>query len=148
MRIIFLDFDGVLNSNRFFIESNHHPDFFLEDSKMELLKQIVDATDAKIVLSTSWREVWDTDLVIAKKLREYFSSYHLDVYGCTGSIDFDRYLEIKDWIIKHNIESYCVLDDITGPWYELEDHVIITNTTGDGLTKDHVKKAIEILKSK
>ena len=47
-RLIFLDIDGVICCNN---------EGVLEQSKLELLRQVVDATGAKIVLSTDWRRI-------------------------------------------------------------------------------------------
>lgn len=146
MNVIFLDFDGVLNSNKYFTSTKQESPFFLEDEKMHLLKQIIDQTNAKVVLSTSWREIWDTDLEIAKKLKDYFIQFDIDVYSITPCIEYNRVLEIKDWLNNHQVSSYVILDDILGPWFDLEEHVVVTNIDGHGLTEDDVKKAIEILK--
>ena len=40
MKVVFLDFDGVLNSNIFVLDSKQKAPFFLEDDKMLLLKNI------------------------------------------------------------------------------------------------------------
>lgn len=47
MKIIFLDIDGVV--------STHRCQWKLDPEKMELIKRICDATDAKIVVTSSWR---------------------------------------------------------------------------------------------
>ena len=61
MKVIFLDIDGVLNTSQTFIEIDNE---FIKTGKrrieidldrVELLKEIVDATGAVIVLSSSWR---------------------------------------------------------------------------------------------
>lgn len=145
MKVIFLDFDGVLNSNKYFINSTENQPFFLEDEKMELLKNIINETNAKIVLSTSWREIWGIDLEISKKLKEYFDSYNIDIFDVTPCINYNRVDEINFWIKQHKIRSFVILDDITGPWYNLESNVIVTNIDFQGLTEEHVKKAINIL---
>ena len=145
MKVIFLDFDGVLNSNKYFTNSTENQPFFLEDEKMELLKNIINETNAKIVLSTSWREIWGIDLEISKKLKEYFDSYNIDIFDVTPCINYNRVDEINFWIKQHKIRSFVILDDITGPWYNLESNVIVTNIDFQGLTEEHVKKAINIL---
>ena len=145
MKVIFLDFDGVLNSNKYFINSIENQPFFLEDEKMELLKNIIDETNAKIVLSTSWREIWGIDLEISKKLKEYFDSYNIDIFDVTPCINYNRVDEINFWIKQHKIRSFVILDDITGPWFNLESNVIVTNIDFQGLTEEHVKRAINIL---
>lgn len=47
MKVIFLDFDGVITTMK-----SH---WNLCKEKMELVKEIVDKTGAKIVISSSWR---------------------------------------------------------------------------------------------
>ena len=69
MKVIFLDVDGVLNSDEYFdkiknvnicgIESE------IDVEKIKLLKKAVDETGANVVLSSSWRytriitKIWD-----------------------------------------------------------------------------------------
>ena len=145
MKVIFLDFDGVLNSNIFVLDSKQKAPFFLEDDKMLLLKNIINETDAKVVLSTSWREVWNTELSVSKQLKEYFDSFEIDVYDVTSCVNYHRPSEIKEWLSRHDVISYVILDDITDPWDGLEDHVVTTNLDGLGLTEALALQAIQIL---
>ena len=46
MKVIFLDFDGVITIP---------PKWYLKADKIKWIKKIVDETDAKIVVSSSWR---------------------------------------------------------------------------------------------
>ena len=146
MQVIFLDFDGVLNNNSYFLDSKEKAPFFLQDEKMILLKQIVDSTNAKIVLSTSWREIWNSDLDISLKLKDYFYSFDLSVYDVTKNINYNRPLEISTWLKENNVSSYVILDDIANPWYEHVNNVVVTNKEFNGLSQDDVNKAIDILK--
>lgn len=146
MKVIFLDFDGVLNNNSYFLDSKEKAPFFLQDEKMILLKQIVDTTNAKIVLSTSWREIWNSDLDISLKLKDYFNSFDLSVYDVTKNINYNRPLEISTWLKENNVNSYVILDDIANPWYEHVNNVVVTNKEFNGLSQDDVNKAIDILK--
>lgn len=146
MKVIFLDFDGVLNNNSYFLNSKEKAPFFLQDEKMILLKQIVDSTNAKIVLSTSWREIWNSDLDISLKLKDYFYSFDLSVYDVTKNINYNRPLEISTWLKENNVSSYVILDDIANPWYEHVNNVVVTNKEFNGLSQDDVNKAIDILK--
>ena len=75
MRVIFLDVDGVLNSNSFAEKmfSEQGVRVFYEDildkRAIACLKQIVSATGATIVLSSSWRKIpkrWYKELVQAR----------------------------------------------------------------------------------
>lgn len=55
MRIVFLDFDGVITT----LKSN----WTLDNKKMELVKRICDETGAKIVISSSWRRYTLADTI-------------------------------------------------------------------------------------
>ena len=56
MKVIFLDIDGVLNSIKFDrLRMRDGRSDFIDESRLPLLKQIVDSTNAVIVLSTTWR---------------------------------------------------------------------------------------------
>ena len=50
MNYIFLDVDGVLNSDKSLMTDDS-----LEDALIENLKVIVEKTNAKIILSSAWR---------------------------------------------------------------------------------------------
>jgi hypothetical protein len=56
MKVIFLDIDGVLNTTSTTEMFEEYT--FVEDEKVQLLKQLVTRTGAKIVLSSSWRYGW------------------------------------------------------------------------------------------
>jgi len=59
MKVIFLDFDGVLNSVKYDRKRDWNKLTFIDESRLPLLKQIVDSTGAVIVLSTTWRNHWE-----------------------------------------------------------------------------------------
>ncbi len=58
MKIIFLDIDGVLNSRQYDAERGT-AEGNIDVSRLLLLKQLIDQTGAKIVLTSSWRRHWD-----------------------------------------------------------------------------------------
>ena len=58
MKVIFLDVDGVLNSQQLFEKCEDDQLISVDEDNIKNLKTIVDATGAKIVLSSSWRYVW------------------------------------------------------------------------------------------
>ena len=59
MKVIFLDIDGVLNSDEYFdkIENLNVQGIEreIDVNKIKLLKRAVDETKAKVVLTSSWR---------------------------------------------------------------------------------------------
>ena len=57
IKVIFLDVDGVLNDQA----SNSKCGFYtgIDDKKVKRLRAIVEATNAKIVLVSSWKKHWE-----------------------------------------------------------------------------------------
>ncbi len=153
MRIIFLDFDGVLNSLQYDrIRRDNQGN--IDETRLVLLKGLVMQTDAEIVLSTSWRKHWNKDSslcdAIGEEINSVFAKYCLHIYDKTPEIDAaDRALEVRTWLQKHinEVERFVILDDIAFGWDELEAHLVKTNyRIGRGLEPTHIEKAIEILK--
>ena len=56
MKVIFLDIDGVLNYSG--CKEKIGGIFFVNDERIKILKEIIDKTNAKIVLSSTWRSGW------------------------------------------------------------------------------------------
>ena len=137
MKVIFLDVDGVLNSSQdgFTIKlgTNKH---------LELLKQIVDKTDAKIVLSSSWRISNKTKLFIENKLKEYGMS----IISSTPDLGSSRGEEIKSWLREtiDFIDSFIILDDDSDMDEYTRARLVQTNRDM-GLQETDVIKAINIL---
>ena len=86
MRVLFLDFDGVLNSQDY-RDRYGSMGAGIDKSKMPMLKRLVDTTDAKIVIITSLREYWDKDPekcdYFGKVINDTFAEYGLEIYDKT-----------------------------------------------------------------
>lgn len=52
MKVIFLDIDGVLNSRAYDRKRNWNEKTDIDETRLPFIKEIVDATGAKIVLSS------------------------------------------------------------------------------------------------
>lgn len=171
MKVIFLDVDGVLNHAN--SEGNGEP-ANLDHEKFILLKEIVDKTDAKIVLSSTWRFTYEENgknmhAPMYYKLIELLKKYDLDLYAETPeikskeiikSITFKEILEmptenvytnrahaVKTWLDEHpEVKSFVIIDDEEAGWdyFNLDKNYIQTSYTG-GLLPEHVTQAIEIL---
>ena len=109
LKVIFLDFDGVLNSECC------NDGVTLLPSKLELLRKLVDATNARIVLSTSWREHWSKDPKqcdsTGATMDLIFNVHGLRIFDKTPMLPEGREAEIKAWLDQHSPENYVVLDD-------------------------------------
>lgn len=155
MKIIFLDIDGVLNSVRYdrqrTIDQGN-----IDETRLQLIKKLVDATEARIVLTSSWRKHWEKDIskrdAIGRDINEVFAKYHLTIYDKTECLpNNDRAEEIRKWLkLQGNIEAFVIFDDIAFGWgNDLQEHLIKTNPRiGFGLEEKHIQEAIELLKCK
>lgn len=149
MKIIFLDFDGVLNSEKYIRSCGHHG-VVLDPSRMKLLSQLIISTDAKIVLSTSWREHWDNDKSKCDEtgllINKIFAEYGLSIFDKTPKLRSDREDEMKMWLEQHQeVTNFVVLDDAFLCTDYLQNHFVRTSNYRNGLSEENIKEAIEIL---
>ena len=154
MKIIFLDIDGVLTSDMYEeSRTEKRDDNRIDLSRVKLLADLVKASDAKIVLTSTWRVDWNMIPLLCgvygKYLNECFSKYGISILDKTPFISIlgDRRKEILTWLSRHRseVESFVILDDMDFGWEELRSRVVITNSQGYGLEEEHVQKALEIL---
>jgi HAD domain in Swiss Army Knife RNA repair proteins len=103
MKIIFLDIDGVLNSKK---TPNPRKFPYVVDPKLlRLLVGLIEKTDAKIVLSSTWR--LDPIAIMAAK---YWGVPVFDL--CPDMPDRPRRDEITEWIAAHSdVTRFAVIDD-------------------------------------
>lgn len=157
MKVIFLDIDGVVNFT--YSRSRCQGYTGIDDDKLERLKQIVDATESKIVLSSTWRLGYNKDGHHLKAFGDYlkkkFKKHQLEVYDVTPDFDKHGWLrgeEILDWLVRHpDVDRYLILDDEEYDFYqighEITDFWIQTDyySRQGGLQQEHVEQAIKIL---
>jgi len=137
MKVIFLDIDGVLNDAPTIMEKD---DDLPAEPHLSCLKQIVDATGAEIVLSSTWRLFPASRNDVRNKLK----TVGLQFVDRTKELR-DRDTEIREWLDRHpEVTNYVILDDEVEFSAELTAHQVIT-TFYEGLLEKHVPYAIEIL---
>ena len=150
MKVIFLDIDGVLNCDRYIIESGCRGVGF-DPRCMTLLADIVRASGAKIVLTTSWRAHWSENEeecdVIGKEINSVFAEYGLSVYSKTPRRAYNREEEILAWLDENpEVMHFVVIDDMWLQHYALDAHIVRTSGFRGGLCEDEAMEAIEILR--
>ena len=152
VKVIFLDIDGVLNSARFDREKED-PEQNIDVSRLVFLKELIDKTGALVVLSSTWRKNWDKKEggigEKGKKMVDTFTSEGIEIYDKTGSLSYvERSEEIKIWLSEHpDVEKFVIFDDEFFRWGDLSDNLVhIKNGIGRGLDREHIEKAMEILK--
>ena len=161
MKIIFLDIDGVLNvipQGRDKYGMIFHPEF------IENLRYIIEQTDAKLVISSSWRidgidtfnSMWEYRNYPGEIIGITPFSYFNEDLESDPDIEICRGHEIKYWLdnTNNNIESYVILDDDDDMLNSQLNNFVKTSGNidhpdcidiGYGLTKLCAKKAIQVL---
>lgn len=155
MKIIFLDIDGVLNGR--YTEETFGGYVFVSDEKISLLKEIIDRTNAQIVLVSSWRIGWflkdhyptyfGEEVWLFEALQEKLGEYGIELMDYTEELG-NRGEEISNWLKKHNremIESYVVLDDMDEDELRPHTNKLVQTNSAEGLTESDVGEAIKIL---
>ena len=142
--LIFLDIDGVICCNMA---------GRLEESKLEVLNEIVKATAAKVVLSTDWRQ----QAVLKRQVIAAQKRFDIETIGATpmrAMFQPIRPEEITEWIAANGaaagMEGWVAIDDRDlvneRGGRELVGHFVHTHPN-TGLTKRLADAAIAILKA-
>jgi len=160
MKVVFLDIDGVLNV---YCESRDKWGCTFHQHLVDNLRYIIEKTDAKIVISSTWRydglevmrQMWldrnlpgeviditpDAPEVVKNGLAEFYDLV-------------DRGHEIKLWLDNNTVDKYCIIDDDNDFLKEQRNNFIRTSNNTDhpdcvdigyGLTKICADKVINIL---
>lgn len=111
MKIIFLDIDGVLNSTKYDRERKQN-DGNIDITRLALLKRLVDSTNAKIVLTSTWRKFWESDKKIISKtgaeIDRVFASQGLEIFDKTPFFGSVR-MKFRLGLTKITISTHFVL---------------------------------------
>ena len=168
-KVIFLDFDGVLNDEGEERESG----VIVNEDAVRRLKKIVDATGANIIMTSSRRFAYADFVKSGYQVTDRYATQHMAIFqellekydlyidGITGEYESGpkaRPLEIRTWLLpRAEIKSFVILDDDSfWMWKYMEPHfvrTVVDLTKEDdwhirikrGLTDAHVEEAIRIL---
>jgi hypothetical protein len=144
MKIVFLDFDGVLN-NWYHIEANpRHTRFaHVMPEKVALVKRLVTATNSKIVISSAWRNLYSLEeLLEVLDFHGYPDAPIIDKTPCAESGIRGR--EIQVWLDNNpDAESFVILDDDNDMAHLA--HRLVHTSMDFGITDEDVDKAIFML---
>ena len=140
-RIVFLDFDGVLNSEQSTQQLGTRYRF--ARSSVEALNGVLRQSEAHIVITSSWRESWS--------LRENAEFLERDgvlpsrVVGKTPTLGQERGLEIEAWLrsAPYAVASFVILDDRDDMAMHRGRLVQVSPLVG--LSSAQAKRAIELL---
>lgn len=149
--VIFLDFDGVLNTEQYQAQltvdgkpTNDAWGPLFDPRAVGNLKKIIDATDAEILISSSWRYMYPLgSLRMMWETRELPGEIR-DTLAC-GATYISRGEEIDCWLESNGQPDYVIIDDLDDFYPTQHDRYVEVNPIV-GITEADAQKAIEILK--
>lgn len=150
MKILFLDFDGVITT--------YLSKWKIDMDKVKIINKICDKTDAKIVVASSWRigyrgvvhtfqeylKQYFTKNQYLDHFKEEFNKFINNIVGMTESGSY-RGNEIKFYMNDHpEVENYVIIDDDSDMCdYQLFNFV--QTDTYEGITERDAKLCVDIL---
>lgn len=169
MKVIFLDMDGVLNTEQTFMDI--HKEWKetgkrraeVDEWRVKLLGDLVKDTGAIVIMSSTWRGGWIPPLNgKTKEANDIFEKYGVEIYDITPSIYRNgiswREDEINYWLSRHPcVEAFVIFDDELFDLTSYKDTNLIRTSTmtlnedntysGEvqGLMPEHIEKARAIL---
>ena len=143
-KIIFLDIDWVIVAPYTPWKSEHT----FNKEKVELLKEIVKKTWAKIVITSNWK--YRLDRLIPQWIENNLDMFIDTTIHHYWNNTMRRQEEILEWVFHNWVENYIVIDDCYWFWLRLfkKRWNLIKTKTHIWLTKEDVINAIELLNSK
>lgn len=139
MKIIFLDIDGVLNSEEY-VRSERFKNkgglIDIDSEAVKILDRILDETGAKIVLSSTWRLDKGSRDKVRSDVGEFIDVTPVSVNRIRGN-------EVNLWLKdRDDVERYAILDDDS----DFHDYQPLFKTTFKlGLTDKIADEVIEYL---
>lgn len=149
MKIIFLDIDGVLNSEQFFKalyrDKNYAFKEFCPIACSNLIEILVEIPDVKIVVSSTWR-IGRTIQELEDILFNNAGVPRGTVIGKTSEVRNRRGAQIEDWIKEETnpvAERFVILDD-DSDMKPYMDRLVRTNGR-HGLQLEDARRAVRLL---
>ena len=160
IKIIFLDIDGVLATDREFMMNRNKftqknpwakelrvPYGWNKDC-VNIFNEILEATGAEIVLSSDWRMHWELEdlskiFIGNEVIKSPVSVTHQYKRKMSSELEDDRSYQIKEWIEKNKPDTWVAIDDLK--LTSLGDNFVLTKSS-EGLKQTGLKeKIIKIL---
>ncbi len=134
MKVLFLDIDGVVNCIT--TAQRHRGTIGIDPYMALLVDRIVQATGAKIVLSSTWR-LWESSRQEVRRQVGEFIDVTPEIGGAI------RGQEIAEWLKGHpEVMRYAILDDDSDM---LPDQPFFKTSWAVGLTQEIADQVIQYL---
>lgn len=156
MKVIFLDIDGVLNSEEFL---KNNPTQAIDKDSVSILKSIVDKTGAAIVMSSGWKLWFDDNMLpqdgYSQYLYDILCDFNINLFGKTPDFSTEeirtrktfshiKAKEISSWLNEHAVDKYVVIDDLDLRNEEINSHLVKINGQV-GITEEDARYIIDMI---
>lgn len=140
-KYLFLDVDWVLAPL-----TNYPQDFILKWRCVNELKRIIETTNSKVVISSSWR-LNDSFLnILYNECKFFWLNLEKYVVWKTPQLTQWRWAEIRQWITNNGYGKFVILEDDPFDMHFYNEQWKVVHTKSDiWLTKEDADKAISIL---
>lgn len=155
---IFLDIDGVITTvaeynrsrrkywDKYDVAKNLIVPYPFNNECVIIFNEIITITDADIVLTSDWKNVWSLDEMdiifkmndVIKSPIDYTENYNVSV----KTLAPDRAREIEEYITRKNITDYVIIDDLKLKPFLMDDRRFIKTIEREGLKQCSIKKKI------
>ena len=165
MKIIFLEFDGVLNSDCYFLKRNRNMRelnlfeiyprneeerliqwhlYNLDLDNIDILKDIVIETRAKIVVISNW-----TKLKCFKGIRKELNKIGIPIIDCISE-ESTKEEGINNYLLTHEVDNYVIIDSkiLENGNSDLLKHLIVTKLNDSGLMEEDANEVKKLLKKR
>lgn len=147
-KIIFLDIDGVLVTRRMLKDVIEWPLcghlHRFDQECVASLGNVILQTDAKIVISSTWRMGPDSRFQMLVEYMAHEGVYG-DIIGRTKRLNTPRGFEIEAWRKENNHAGPYVIIDDDSDFTQEQKHFFVKTDMIDGLTLRKSDEAIRIL---
>jgi len=129
MNIIFLDIDGVVNSDSFYIDSplfergfdvqtaleifKQSPELLIDKKLLGHVKELSSILDASIVITSKWRFFCGKDDFL--RMFDFHGWSNAPIIDLTKDLRSEgkcRGDEVQLWLDTHSVNDYVIIDDI------------------------------------
>ena len=166
MKIIFLDIDGVLNTEETFEKkylefiNNNQIICPIDEFRVEYLKRIIDEVGANIVLFSTWSGGFkkENNIIIPLSLRKnsyaeglynLFIKYNIKIHDKISKQEsiMSNSDKLKLQLLEHNyVEEFIIIEDEPASLFEsFKDNII--DVSKSGLSEEHISLAVNMLSS-
>lgn len=153
IKYIFLDIDGVLNSEEwyhFYWENDlkyTEIDYDLDFRAIALVNKLIELTNAEIVLSSSWRFTFNNSV---ERLYRSGLKYKITkkINGCEFGVNSPKRGDlIQKFLTTHKCDNYVIIDD-DKDMLETQINNFVYIDRFDGFTEANLYDCVKILNNK